>query len=154
MTDNPRAVSMIAWCVLVLAGVLVLTFCSDRGTKLAAVAKRFLPMNTLLLADYVDQPVFVNRYVVAPHGVQKGARLRPDDVADVPLLPEISPASLLLSLAVPRTDVAKGINAKLRRFASPHCGIGTNGPTLAAFFGINPVTQSRSDWSLACRTKH
>jgi hypothetical protein len=107
----PRIISMIAWVVLVIVGVLVLTFCSDRGGKPGVVTKRDLPRNTLVQAGDIDQPAFVNRYVVAPGGVSKGAALRPEDVADQPILPEVAPPKLLLSLSVPRADVVKGINA-------------------------------------------
>lgn len=106
-----RSISVIVWCVLVLAGVAYLGFTSDRGAKSGVVAKRQLPKNTLVLAGDIEQPEFVNRYVVAPAGVDKGAVLRPEHVADQPILPEVPPPKLLLSLAVPRADVVKGINA-------------------------------------------
>jgi hypothetical protein len=107
----PRFVSIIAWILLVIGGLCILTFCSDRGGKSSVVTRRDLPRNTLVQASDIEQPTFVNRYVVAPAGVSKGAALRPEDVADQPVLPELAPAKLLLSLSVPRADVVKGINA-------------------------------------------
>ena len=58
----------------------------------------------LLQAGDVEPSAFVDRYIVAPSGVQKGAAVRPEDVADQPILPEVSPSRLLLSVAVPLRD--------------------------------------------------
>jgi hypothetical protein len=112
MTDMPRVVkAMLVWCLLVLAGVIFIVFWgSDRNTKHAPIASRPLPKNTLLLSSDMTNPGFTGRYIVAPNGVKLGAALRPEDVADQPNLLEPQP-KLLLSLPVPQTAVAGGLNA-------------------------------------------
>jgi hypothetical protein len=107
----PRIVSMIIWCGLVLIGLIVLLPGSYRTIKSGPVATRLLPRNTLLLPSETENPGFTYRYIVAKDGVKKGEALRPEDVADQPVLLEAPPAKLLLLLPLPRASVAGGFNA-------------------------------------------
>ena len=116
-----RALPALIWCALILAGVAFLVLGPQKNTASAPVAARSLPRNTLLVPGDLEQRGFADRYVVAPNGVQKGARLQPSDVADQPILPDPRSAELLLALPINRAAIVGGINSgsKVRLCGKP-----------------------------------
>jgi hypothetical protein len=104
-----RLSPMLVWCLLVLAGLLVLVWGPDR--KPSPIASRTLARNTLLLPADVTYPGFVGRYVAAPDGVKQGAVLRASDIADQPALLDGPQGKLLLSVSISRAAVLAGLNA-------------------------------------------
>lgn len=107
----PRIIAMSIWGVLTLIGVLVIVFAPGDKSKPGFAASRFLPRNTLLLASELAAPGYTNRYVVAPKGIRQGVALQSDDVADQPVLLEVSPVKLLLTLPIFAASVTAGVNA-------------------------------------------
>jgi hypothetical protein len=108
MTDMPRSASMIAWCVLVLVGTIVLV---GWGRGASPVASRHLPLNTLLMSGDLLYQSVTGRYVVAPDGIKQGSPVRPEDLSEQPVLPSAA-GRLLLTLDVLRRDVtAQRLNA-------------------------------------------
>jgi hypothetical protein len=112
-----RMLPSLIWCVLVLAGLAILVFGQNRSA--GPVAKRFLPMNALLLAHDLVPDEFAGRYVVAPNGIPAGATLRPQDVALQPALPTGLPVGTYFSIPVASVDIANGVNAGA---SAPLCG--------------------------------
>jgi hypothetical protein len=98
------------WCALILIGVCVMIFATNRNTKPGPTATRFLPANTFLTPGDLQISGFTGRYVVSPIGVQKDAELRSEDVGDAPLLTQSS-VKLMLSVPILRSAVQGGVNA-------------------------------------------
>jgi hypothetical protein len=104
------AVPSLAWCVLVLGGIVLIEFGGPRMPEVPRAA-RTLPVNTWLFGGDLLRPEFSGRYIVAPGGVAKDKPVESQDVADQPVLPRPPPIRLLLSLPVSYRDIVTGINA-------------------------------------------
>ena len=78
--------ALIVWCTLVLVGVLVIVLGPGQPDPAGPVASQALPRNTWLKPGVLTVPDYSGRYVVAQAGIPKGTALRPDDMADQPML--------------------------------------------------------------------
>jgi hypothetical protein len=107
MSGYQRIIAWIIWCVLIAGGVLLIVF-GPQPESAGPIATRALPVNTLVLPTDVKYEGYIGRYVVAADGIKEGARLRPQDVANLPTVP---PIKLLLTLPLRRAMVLDGVNA-------------------------------------------
>lgn len=129
-----RMLPTFVWCLMVLIGVLVLVFGQTKPP--GPVAKRPLPMNTLLMKNDLVPDDFSNRYVVVPNGIPVGTPLRPQDVAVQPVLPAGLAHGTYFSLPAAAYDISDGLNAGA---AVPLCGKG------GRVFGMAQVLVVRCD---------
>ncbi len=111
LTHLWRALPSVLWFGLVLGGLAFINWGPSAKPPLGPIAARFLPTNTYIVSGDLVLDGFTNRYIITPEGVPQGRTIRPQDVADQPVIPAAPPVRLLLSLPVTRAMVAAGLNA-------------------------------------------
>jgi hypothetical protein len=124
MSDElARAIPALAWCAMVLVGVIVISASGKPPEQpLGVVVGQKLPTNFYFLGGDKTPAGAAGRYVSSPKGAEVGAVLRRADFADRPAVPVLRQSKFLMSAPIAPDAIRTGLNAGAR---ARICGKGT-----------------------------